>query len=134
MGSLTIPAAGLVYIDTPLLIYSVEKHPVYGPLVRPLWQAAHAGTVLVVTSELSLMEALILPLRGSAQVRLLLLTQDVLREAARLRADLPALRTPDALHAATARQADCALFVTNDTGFRRVPHLPLVVLDDILAS
>jgi len=147
MGSLTIPAAGLVYIDTPLLIYSVEKHPVYGPLVRPLWQAAHAGTVLVVTSELSLMEALILPLRtgnrdlqsdyerllGSAQVRLLPLTQDVLREAARLRADLPALRTPDALHAATARQADCALFVTNDTGFRRVPHLPLVVLDDVLA-
>lgn len=44
----------------------------------------------------------------------------------------PNLKTPDALHAATALQAGCALFVTNDVGFRQVASLPLVVLDDLL--
>jgi predicted nucleic acid-binding protein len=42
------------------------------------------------------------------------------------------LKTPDAIHAATAQQAACALFVTNDAGFRAVAGLPLVVLSDLL--
>ncbi len=65
---------------------------------------------------------------------LLPLTQEILREAARLRAEIAGLRTPDALHAATALVAGCTLFLTNDTGFRRVPGLPLTLLDDVLAS
>ena len=63
-------------------------------------------------------------------MRLLPITQPILREAARLRATTK-LRTPDALHAATALQAGCVLFVTNDVGFRGVASLPLVVLDDL---
>ena len=42
------------------------------------------------------------------------------------------LKTPDALHAATALRAGCALFITNDTDFRRVEGLPTVVLDDVV--
>src|SRR5947208_2106680 len=49
------------------------------------------------------------------------------------RAAPPRLRTPDALHAATARLSSCALFLTNDRGFRQVPGLPLAVLDDALS-
>lgn len=62
------------------------------------------------------------------------ITAAVLREAARLRAAIPALRTPDALHAATALLEGCTLFLTNDKGFRRVPRLPVVLLDDVLAA
>ena len=69
-----------------------------------------------------------------ADLHLLPINQDVLREAARLRAAIPGLRTPDALHAATALIADCTLFLTNDAGFRRIPNLPLAILDDVLAS
>lgn len=54
-------------------------------------------------------------------------------ETARLRA-ATGLKTPDALHAATALQAECALFVTNDTEFRRVDGLPVAILDDLLAA
>ena len=42
MGALSLPASGLVYLDTNPIIYSVEKHPVYWPLLQPLWQAAKA--------------------------------------------------------------------------------------------
>lgn len=33
MGALTLPATGLVYLDANPIIYTVEKHPVYGPLL-----------------------------------------------------------------------------------------------------
>lgn len=35
MGALTLPASGLVYIDTMTLIYSVERYPAYFPLLEP---------------------------------------------------------------------------------------------------
>jgi hypothetical protein len=66
------------------------------------------------------------------QTRLLPITQDTLRYAAPLRATKK-LKTPDALHAATALRAGCALLLTNDTGFRFVAGLPLVILDDLLS-
>jgi len=148
MGSLNLPASGQVYVETNTLIYTVEHHPSYGPLLDPFWQAASAGQVMPISSTLIITEALVMPLRNgnlalqaayevalfSADLQLVPLSQDVLREAARLRADIPGLRTPDALHAATALLAGCALFLTNDTGFRRVPGLPLVILDDVLAA
>lgn len=59
------------------------------------------------------------------------LSQMTLRDAARLRATTK-LKTPDALHLATAQGASCALFITNDSGFRGIAGLPLVILDDLL--
>jgi predicted nucleic acid-binding protein len=134
-----------VYLDTNPVIYSVEKHPVYWPLLQPLWQAAKGKRIEIVSSELALMETLLGPLQAGdaalaaayeqlfqqAQTRLLPITQPMLREAARLRATTK-LKTPDALHAVTAMNAGCALFVTNDAGFRGVAVLPLVVLSDLL--
>jgi len=145
MGSLTVPAAGLVYLDANPIIYSVEKHPAYWPLLQPLWQAAKGNTLEIVSSDLVLMETLIGPLKSGAaalvnayeqlfrqaQTRLLPITHPLLRDAAQLRATTK-LKTPDALHAATARQVGCALFVTKDAGFRGVAGLPLVILDDLL--
>jgi hypothetical protein len=64
MGSLTVPSSGLVYLDTNPVIYSVEKNPTYWPLLQPLWQAAKAGTVEIVSSDLTLMETLVGPLKS----------------------------------------------------------------------
>ena len=145
MGALTLPVSGLVYIDTMTLIYTVERYPAYWPLLEPLWLAAQAGTIEIVSSELTLMEALVGPFKSGdttlerayehalvgTDMRLLPITQPILREAARLRASTK-LRTPDAVHAATAQQVACVLFVSNDVGFRAVPGLPLAILDDLL--
>ena len=140
MGALSLPASGLVYLDANPIIYTVEKHPVYGPLLEPLWRAAQAKTIEVVTSELAVgpLKSGNKPLERDYEqallgtdMRLLPITQPILREAAQLRATTK-LKTPDALHAATARQAGCVLFVTNDVGFRGVPSLPLAILDDVM--
>ncbi len=148
MGSLAVPASGSIYADANIAIYSVDQHPVYAAVCAPLWQAAQSGVVQVISSELTLLETLVGPLRKGdtdladrrealwrrAHTRLLPITQDVLREAARLRAGHPALRTPDAIHAATALLHGCVLFVTNDPGFRQVSGLPLAILNEVITA
>ena len=147
MGSLALPPGGLVYLDASGLIYSVERVEPYRTLLEPMWQAAQDGNLSIVSSPVLVVEALVKPLRDgntaiemqyrelfeAGAVRLLEASQPVFEEAARLRAET-GLAIPDALHAATALHAGCALFVTNDTDFRRVADLPVVVLDDLVAE
>jgi predicted nucleic acid-binding protein len=147
VGSLTLPLSGLVYLDANPIIYTVEKHPVLSPLLQPLWQAARARTIEVVSSDLALMETLVGPIKNGdsalqatyerallgTDLRLLPITQFILRESARLRATTK-LKTPDAVHLATAQTAGCALFVTNDAGFRSAATIPVVILDDLLKT
>jgi predicted nucleic acid-binding protein len=147
VGSLNLPASGKVYLDAAPIIYSVETHPKYFPLLAPAWQTAHSRQTPFLTSELSLLEVLVAPLRAkdakilaayegvlaSSDIQLIPITMEVLREAAQLRASIASLRTPDAIHAASALLAGCSMFICNDAGFKRVPNLPVAILDDVLA-
>lgn len=148
MGAVTIPTSGPTYVDANVVIYTVEKHPRYSPVLRPLWRAADTGACRVFTSELILLETLAGPYKAWAvqlaadyeaflslpAIQLVPISQSILREAARLRATTSRLRTPDAIHAATARLNGAASVVTNDAAFRSVPGLNVVVLDDILSG
>ena len=60
-------------------------------------------------------------------------TTDLTQRAAQLRATVN-LKTPDAIHAATALHEGVALFVSNDAAYRRVPSLPVTLLDDALTA
>lgn len=55
MGVIAIPASGLAYLDANAIIYSVERHPTYWPLVEPVWLAAkakmQAGCAIFVTND-----------------------------------------------------------------------------------
>jgi predicted nucleic acid-binding protein len=148
VGTLTLPDTGQVYLDASPIIYSVEKIEPYWSLLQPLWHRAQAGHVTLVSSQLLFIETLVKPLQAgdavleasfrnlllnSHEVQLLPISLPILEEAARLRAALR-LKTPDAIHAATAFAADCVLFITNDSDFRRVPGLPVTLLAEIAAS
>jgi predicted nucleic acid-binding protein len=75
--------------------------------------------------------ALTLPASGDVYVdaNAVIYAVEKWEQAARLRA--VGLRTPDALHAATALATGCVPFVTNDPRFRRVLSLPLALLSEI---
>ncbi len=147
MGSLILPLAGLVYLDANSIIYTVEKHPDYSPLLLPLWLASQAGSIEVVTSELTLLECSVGPLKRNddallrdyqlallgTEIRLLPVTRPILLDAAKLRATVN-VKTPDAIHGATAVQAGCSLLVTNDAAFRRIAGLSVAVLNDLLTK
>ncbi len=146
MGPLTLPASGSVYVEANAFIYTVERVDPYRLLLDPFWREVRARGAQTVTSELTLPEVLIKPLRTadatletefrdvlerSPDVRLVAVSRDVIERGAQLRA-LHNLRTPDAIHAGTALVEGCGLFVTNDPAFRRVPGLNVVVLSDLL--
>ena len=147
MAPLVLPLAGLVYLDANGLIYSVERVEPYRTLLEPMWQEAQDGNLTIVSSPVLVVEALVKPLRdgnteiemqyrdlfASNAVRLLEASYPVFEDAALLRAET-GLAIPDAIHAVTALRSGCALFVTNDTDFRSVEGLPVVVLDDLLTE
>lgn len=98
----------------------------------------------LVGSELLLVETLVKPiaegdvdleaafrqfLTASQEMALIPVSRAILERALELRV-IHRIRTPDAIHAATALLAGCTLFVTNDPAFRRIDGLPVLVLDD----
>lgn len=132
-------------VDTAPLIYLIEAHADFGPLVREVVERAERDELTLVTSALTLTEALTLPLEHGAedlahQYRdLLLHTPYLLLEpigprvaerAAALRSE-HRLKTPDAIQVATALEAGCQAFLTNDMALRRIDALRVVVLADL---
>ena len=146
MGALSLPAAGLLYLDACCVIYRVEQVEPYHTLLGPVFAAAKTGTIGLVTSELSLMECLVKPARakdvkleelfravltGSREIRLQPITSGILERGIRLRAE-QGLKTPDAIHAATALEGSCTTFLTNDAAFQRISELEVQVLHESL--
>ena len=144
MGAITLPDRGPIYMDACGFIYSVERIEPYRTLIEPVWRRAQIGRFLILASELSIVETMVKPVRegdkvlqrlfrdllNSSEVRLVPTTRPLWEATAEIRATLN-LRTPDALHAATSIQERCSLFVTNDSIFRRVSGLPVIVLDEL---
>lgn len=123
-----------IYLDSNIIIYIVEREPRYYANLAGMLAVAAQGQLQVITSDLSLLECLVLPLRVGNQAiinaYLQMFTQsdlicvpisrDVLTESAALRAQHPALRTPDAIHWATARIQRVDYLITNDQTLLRL--------------
>lgn len=145
MGSLNLPSSGLIYVDTAPVIYTVERHPDYFALLDPLWAASESGQILVVSSEMILLETLTGALKRNdprliadyervltaSELNLIPISSALLRDAARLRASIN-IKTPDAIHAATAVASGCDLLITNDKDLKRVMALNVIVLSEIV--
>jgi predicted nucleic acid-binding protein len=144
MGLNFVPSS-LIYADTSIFIYTMESHPDYWSILQPLWQQFSEGKISIITSELTLMEVLVLPIRNYEtdlindyeillslpNIKLKTITQSILKKAAEIRANFN-LKTPDAIHAATAILNDCTVFFTNDRGFGKVADLPVMIINEVL--
>ena len=136
----------LLYVETPPIIYYVESHPTYvdrmGFIIDYLEQSQ---SLRAISSVITLAEVLMHPIKenkqtlvkeyqdillNSAEFSLMPVTVSVAQSAARFRAQYN-LRTPDALHVATAIDAGCDAFLTNDLGLKRVNELTILVLDEL---
>lgn len=141
MGLIDDIGPGPVALDAVAFIYFIEEHPTYLPLLRPLFEEADRGRSLI-TSTLTLLEVLIVPIRSgntsladhydavlteSQGIRMVDITLDQLRGAARLRA-VTRLKTADALHLTAAMTQGCRCFVTNDRRLPEVPGLKIIQL------
>jgi predicted nucleic acid-binding protein len=66
----------------------------------------------------------------STGIQLVPINREIILNATELRARTN-LKTPDAIHAATAIHKNCDLFLTNDRGFDNFSILSTIILDDI---
>lgn len=141
-----LPTGGRVAIDTAPVICLVERHPRFLQVVRPLFQAADAGKIELVTSTVTLLEVLVVPYRAGDTalaeryealltrgrgLTLVELARPILRAAAQLRA-VHGTPTPDALQLAAALSGRCGAFVTNERRLPSLPNLSVLQLSDFV--
>ena len=108
--------------------------------MRPVFAAIADGQFTGVTSTLTLLDALVQPCRvGNASLaeqyeafltrsyglRCEEITSAILRAAAQLRATYN-IKTPDAIQLATARVANCSVYLTNDRDLPSVPGIRIL--------
>lgn len=136
----------IVGLDTAPFIYYIELHAGYADLLFPFFEAVERGEITAVTSVMTLLETLVVPLRrGDAklaeQYRGILydtdnlvtmpLSPEIAEEAAQLRA-LHKFRAPDATQVATAMKYSASVFLTNDRQLQRASAIQVLVLDDLI--
>ena len=136
MGALIppIPPGSRGLLDTCTLIYFLEEHPRFGPVAERLLHRIETGDLEGRLSALAFAELLVPAYRaGEDRAAALLLDRvqgfrnlmvldvnpAIAASAARLRAAY-GLRTPDAIHAATALESQATGIVSNDAAFRRL--------------
>jgi predicted nucleic acid-binding protein len=130
MGRL-MPPSSRVYFDANVIIHMVESDGTVADLLSSLVMAKESRSNRnFVTSELSVAECLVKPLRerpdliGMYQLvldqgvyfQIASIDSDVIWNSAELRAKSTKLKLPDAMHIATALNQDCSHFLTSDTG------------------
>jgi predicted nucleic acid-binding protein len=144
-----IPQGVLVAVDTAPWTYAFEAHPVYAPILQPLIDERFAtGSNRAGASVLVLAEIMVQPLsrgRHDLAAAYRQFFRDPVRVAAwgcnesisELAAGLRArhrLKIIDALHVASAIYNSAAVFLSNDSGLRRVTEIQILILDDFLPA
>jgi predicted nucleic acid-binding protein len=129
-----------VYIDANILIYIVEGNKALADDLTGIIAAFDAGVLRAVTSELTLAEVLVGPLRtrdaatvgaykavlrSGQPLQAIPVTSTVLERSAEVRCN-STLSLPDAIHVATAELAGCRYFLTEDRHLHVRP--PLVAI------
>ncbi|MDX2139553.1 MAG: type II toxin-antitoxin system VapC family toxin [Chloroflexota bacterium] len=132
-----------LHMDSSPLIYYVEENLTYLARMDEIVTRIEDSLITTLSSIILLPEILTHPVRQGRNdlvgaYREILLTTihliDVNNSIAERAVDLRArynLRTPDALHVATAWMAGCDAILTNDTGMKRVREINVLVLDDL---
>lgn len=135
-----------VGLDTSIFIYQVEENNEYFHFTDSIFIWLDEPRAQAITSTITLLELLVQPYRLGDIDRVnkfyalfstfphlewLPPTLEIADMGARFRAEY-SLRIPDAIQAATAVSGDATGFISNDTGFRRVAGLEVMVLDDLL--
>lgn len=135
-----------IYIETAPLIYYVEENPRYLAPMDTIINAIEQSNLVAMSSVITLTEVLSHPIKlgnhrleqqyqdilvNGESFQLISVNIQIAQEAARLRARY-GLRTPDAIHVASALYAQCQAFLTNDKAITKVNELRVLLLDELI--
>lgn len=141
---LSVQSIGL---DTMCFLYHFADHPRYSELTEALFSLVEKGKLKAVTSMVTVAESFVhveasgntqvlhdyeMAFKHNPNVDILPVDWYLARLAAKLRANYPKIRTPDALQLSCTLLKGYRAFVTNDDNLKKVKELKVIVLDDYL--
>lgn len=130
-------------LDTNVLIYYIEEHPVFLKKVEPLIDRIVEGRATGITSYVTLLELLVKPIKErrfdlveqykeilTNELDMVLLDESVSLKAAELRAKY-GIKTPDAIQLASVISKKGEVFITNDERLDVVKEIKVLTLNDL---
>jgi predicted nucleic acid-binding protein len=130
-------------LDTNIIIYYIEEHPIFLEKVEPLIDRIIEGKAIGITSYVTLLELLVKPIKEERfdlveQYKTILMTQlemvpldeSVSLRAAELRAKY-GIKTPDAIQLASVIFKNGDVFITNDGRLDAVEEIKVLTVNDL---
>jgi predicted nucleic acid-binding protein len=136
-----------IFIDTAPIIYYIEAHPQFGPLVKEVVSAFQSASLNAYSSVITLTEVLPKPiergdeklarkfaefLKHGKSLTMIEISEGTAEAAGKLRGRYPFLKTVDAIQLATALDIGAGAFLTNDVKLQQFNELKVLVLNDYL--
>ncbi len=138
-------ASKTVFLDTAPLIYFIEGHSTYQPILSRLFDFNDKGGFPFVTSSVTLLEVLVKPLREGQKtiaeqysdilttapgIELFDVTSAIAEQAAQLRAKYY-IKTPDAIQLATCIELGADYFLTNDNRLKAISETKVIAVGEL---
>ena len=137
-----------LFLDTAPVIYYIEENSRYWAVLDPFFDLIYDGSLIAVTSPVTLAECLVHPyIEAQTQLQqqftnlivrtnnitFMPIDQNMAQHAGQLRAKYN-IELPDAFQVAVALAAECEALLTNDRRLGRVTELQVLVLDELQAG
>jgi len=134
LNPVLLPENQCYTLDTVTIIYFLERHPRYYQTAKEIFKKVETGKITANISTLVFTELLVPAYKNKEykqpekiihilsnypNLKVIPLATKISTMAARLRA-IYGLRTPDAIHIATALESKSSGIITNDNGFKKV--------------
>ncbi|MDA1317471.1 MAG: PIN domain-containing protein [bacterium] len=137
-------SAKKVGLDSMIFLYQFADHPLYAPLTVKVFQLLEAKKIQAVTSTITIAEVFVRAeeVKDEATIfayeqvfaslpslSIIPLDTPLARLAAKIRAQYPKIRLPDAIQISAPLYTQCPLFITNDKKLN-ITELEMLYLDD----
>ena len=136
-----------IFLDTAPIIYYIEAHFQFGPLMNEIIQALQLDRLIAFTSVITIAEVLPKPvelgkkkltrmfmdfLKHGKNMNLLDISADIAEKAGIIRGHYTNIKTMDAIQISSALSIEADLFLTNDIKLKQVKEIKILVLKDFL--
>ncbi len=136
-----------VFFDTSPLIYYIESHPDFGPIVKEIVGYINNNNIEVFTSVLTITEVLTKPvamkrndlvkdfidfLSNKENFNMIEISSKIAESAGYLKGKYSALKTIDSIQIAAAIFFDIDVFITNDIRLKNINEIEILILKDYL--
>ncbi len=136
-----------IFIDTAPVIYFIEAHPLFGPLVREVVTFFQSGKINAFSSVLTLTEVLPKPiengdeklaskfadfLKHGKNLNMVEISEGIAEAAGVLRGKYTFLKAIDAIQISAALDVRADCFLTNDKKLKQIKEIKVLVLADYL--